>query len=64
MDLRARRADTRRVVGTLALLAGLLTSVLTMFSGSEQADPHVLAGLLVLVGVGLRLEAEIIASRA
>ncbi|QDY10189.1 hypothetical protein FJK98_26080 [Micromonospora sp. HM134] len=64
MDLRSRRADTRRVVGTSALLTGLLISALTVASDSGRAELHVLAGLLVLVGVGLRIEAAIIAPQA
>lgn len=61
VDLRSRRAATKRVVGTSALLAGLLISVLTMSSDSGQAELHIFAGLLVLTGVGLRLEAAILA---
>ncbi|OON29192.1 hypothetical protein BSA16_22865 [Micromonospora sp. Rc5] len=64
VDLRSRRAATRRVVGTASSLAGLLISALTALSDSGQTEPHVLAGLLVLVGVGLRIEAAIIAPQA
>lgn len=70
VDLRSRRAATRRVVGTVSLLAGLLISALTALTDSGQAglsgqvELHVLAGLLVLVGAGLRIEAAIIAPEA
>ncbi|MEU6078697.1 hypothetical protein [Micromonospora sp. NPDC047074] len=49
-------------MGTAALLSGLLVSALTI--SADSAEPHLLAGLLVLAGVGLRVEAAILASRA
>lgn len=64
VDLRSRRAATTRVVGTTALLSGLLISVLTISSDAGLAEPHFLAGLLVLTGIGLRIEAAIMASSA
>ncbi|MEU4639462.1 hypothetical protein [Micromonospora sp. NPDC023814] len=64
MDLRSRRAASTRVVGTTALLSGLLISVLTISGDSGMTEPHFLAGLLVLTGIGLRLEAAITAPRA
>ncbi|MER5334550.1 hypothetical protein [Micromonospora sp. NPDC002717] len=51
-------------MGTTALLSGLLISVLTISSDAGLAEPHFLAGLLVLTGIGLRIEAAIMASSA
>lgn len=46
------------------MLAGLLICLVTMTNDSGKREPHVLAGLLVLAGVGLRIEAAILAARA
>lgn len=59
MDLRSRRADTVRVFGTVLLVGGFLTSLLTMSSGYDGAEPHLVAAFLVVTGVGLRIEAAI-----
>ncbi|WP_422736983.1 hypothetical protein ACN263_26560 [Micromonospora sp. WMMD729] len=59
MDPRSRRADTGRVLGTLSLVVGFLTSLLTMSSGYDGMAPHFVAFLLVLTGIGLRIEAAI-----
>lgn len=48
---------TLRNVGTAAITVGLLTAVLTLGTATDR--PFILAGLLVLVGTGLRLEAAI-----
>ncbi|KAB1935757.1 hypothetical protein F8271_21455 [Micromonospora sp. ALFpr18c] len=64
MNLAARHASTIRVVGNLALLAGLLVSVITLASDPGSAEPHVLAGFLVATGIGLRIEAAISSPRA
>ncbi|MET8352791.1 MULTISPECIES: hypothetical protein [unclassified Micromonospora] len=60
MDLRSRRADTVRAFGTMSLVAGFLTSLLTMPSDYDGLRPQILAALLVLTGTGLRIEAAII----
>ena len=59
MNPAARRASTIRIIGNLALLAGLLVSVLTLSSDPGSAEPHILAGLLVATGIGLRIEAAL-----
>jgi len=47
---------TLRNVGTIAIAAGLLIALFTLAStGSDR--PFALAGLIVLVGIGLRIEA-------
>ncbi|MCI4062288.1 hypothetical protein MRQ36_06820 [Micromonospora sp. R77] len=59
MDLRSKRADTVRVVGTVLLVSGFLTSLLTMSSGYDGGKPYLMAAFLVVTGVGLRIEAAI-----
>ena len=48
-----------RVLGNLALLAGFLTSAITLSADFGDPEVHILAGLLVALGIGLRLEAVI-----
>jgi hypothetical protein len=49
---------TLRNVGTAAVLVGLLITLFTLASaGSDRL--FVLAGLIVLVGIGLRIEAAL-----
>lgn len=48
----------------MAIVVGLLVSLLTMSSDSGSAEPHVFAFLLALVGIGLRIEAAISEPRA
>jgi hypothetical protein len=49
---------TLRNAGTAAVLVGLLITLFTLASaGSDR--PFVLAGLIVLVGIGLRIEAAL-----
>ncbi|MEU8301690.1 hypothetical protein AB0C04_30920 [Micromonospora sp. NPDC048909] len=48
---------TLRNVGAAAIVVGLLVAVLTL--GTTTDRPFILAGLLVLVGTGLRLEAAV-----
>lgn len=43
----------------MAIAGGFLACVLTMASDSGQAETYVIAGLLVLAGIGLRIEAAI-----
>ena len=70
MSERAQRADaksvlaTRTVIGTLAIVAGLLTALLTNATSGGHGGAYVVAALLVLAGVGLRIEAAILDSRA
>ncbi|MFI7592142.1 hypothetical protein [Micromonospora sp. NPDC049359] len=59
MDPRSRRADTGRILGTLSLVVGFLTSLLTLSAGYDGRAPHFVAFLLVLTGIGLRIEAAI-----
>lgn len=44
----------------MAIAGGFLACVLTMASDSGHAETYVIAGLLVLAGIGLRIEAAII----
>ena len=49
---------TLRNAGTAAIMVGLLITLFTLANaGSDR--PFVLAGLIVLVGVGLRIEAAL-----
>ncbi|MGK5739941.1 hypothetical protein [Micromonospora sp. URMC 103] len=59
MDPRAARIDTLRILGTVAVLAGLATSLLTAAADTSRAEPYLVAALLVLTGVGLRIEAAV-----
>lgn len=59
VDPHSKRADTGRVLGTLLLVAGFLTLLLTILSGYAGMKPHLVAFLLVLTGIGLRIEAAI-----
>jgi hypothetical protein len=49
---------TLRNAGTAAIVVGLLVALFT-FIGSGSDRPFILAGLLVLTGIGLRIEAAI-----
>lgn len=59
VDARGRRIDTTRILGTVAVLAGLLISVIGLVTDSTPAKGYFFAGLLVITGIGLRLEAAI-----
>ncbi|MEU8613433.1 hypothetical protein AB0C29_36155, partial [Actinoplanes sp. NPDC048791] len=59
VDARGRRTDTTRILGTIALLVGLLISVIGLVTDGTPAKGYVFAGLLVITGIGLRLEAAI-----
>jgi hypothetical protein len=49
---------TLRNAGTAAIVVGVLVTLFTLIGfGSER--PFILAGLLVLLGIGLRIEAAI-----
>ncbi|MFC8851019.1 MULTISPECIES: hypothetical protein [unclassified Micromonospora] len=59
MSPAARHLSTVRVVGNVALVAGLLVSLVTLSSDLGSAEPHILAGFLVATGIGLRIEAAL-----
>ena len=59
VDARGRRTDTTRILGTIALLVGLLISVIGLVTESTPAKGYFFAGLLVITGIGLRLEAAL-----
>ncbi|MFG1916263.1 hypothetical protein [Micromonospora sp. NPDC048898] len=61
MHLRYTRSGSARVGGNVALGAGLLIALLMVSPESPQTGGYVLASLLVLTGVGLRVEAALIA---
>ncbi|MFG3703355.1 hypothetical protein ACGF7U_01250 [Micromonospora sp. NPDC047670] len=48
----------------MVLVAGLLVSAITLSTDAGATEPHILAGFLVATGIGLRIEAAIIDSRA
>ncbi|MER5458923.1 hypothetical protein ABT008_29575 [Micromonospora sp. NPDC002389] len=64
MSSHPRHASAVRVVGNLALVVGLLVSVITLSSDSGSTEPHILAGFLVATGIGLRVEAALRGFRA
>ncbi len=59
MNKAERRADTARIVGTLSILAGLLITGVGLSSDAIPAKGYFLAGMLVVIGAGLRLEAAV-----
>ncbi|MET8083646.1 hypothetical protein [Micromonospora sp. NPDC005197] len=63
VDQRSRRADTVRVLGTVSLIAGFMTALLTLLSSTGGLQPQILAAFLILTGIGLRIEAAIIDRR-
>ncbi|MFD2768583.1 hypothetical protein [Micromonospora eburnea] len=48
----------------MALVSGLLVSVITLSTDTGTPEPYILAGFLVTTGIGLRIEAAIRESRA
>ncbi|WP_433726654.1 hypothetical protein ACQP2Y_10135 [Actinoplanes sp. CA-051413] len=46
-------------MGTIALLVGLLISLIGLVTESTPAKGYFFAGLLVITGIGLRLEAAL-----
>lgn len=64
MDAQGRRISTVRILGNIALVVGLSVTVIGLTSDSVvPAEGYFFAGLLVLMGIGLRLEAAITESR-
>lgn len=59
MNLASSRAGNVRALGSLALITGLLISVISLLPDTGSTNPHILAGLFVATGIGLRLEAAI-----
>ncbi|WP_412737944.1 hypothetical protein [Krasilnikovia sp. MM14-A1259] len=57
---RRGRVAVRRVGGDMALLIGFAITVLGVSANDLPARSYFLAGFLVLLGIGLRLEAAII----
>ncbi|MEV1315598.1 hypothetical protein AB0J14_05875 [Micromonospora arborensis] len=60
MDLRSRRVDTVRRLGTVSLGAGFITCLLTNSADHGGLRPQILAAFLILTGIGLRIEAAIL----
>ena len=59
MDKRERRIDTARILGNIALVVGLLIAVIGLAVDSTPSKGYFFAGLLVITGIGLRLEAAL-----
>jgi uncharacterized membrane protein YiaA len=59
VDAQGRRTDTTRILGNIALVVGLLISVVGLVTDSTPAKGYFFAGLLVIIGIGLRLEAAL-----
>lgn len=62
MNTRGRRAVTR-LLGSTALVVGLLITSIGLLTGSTPAKGYLLAGMLVVAGVGLRIEAALLEPR-
>ncbi|RAO43623.1 hypothetical protein GAR06_04759 [Micromonospora saelicesensis] len=43
----------------MSLVAGFMTTLLSMMSDYDGLEPHILAAFLILTGLGLRIEAAI-----
>ncbi|BEL04664.1 hypothetical protein Q0Z83_028550 [Actinoplanes sichuanensis] len=54
-----RRADTARIAGTMAIVTGLLITLVGLATDATPAKGYFFAGMLVVIGSGLRLEAAI-----
>ena len=59
VDARERRTDTARILGNIALVVGLLIAVVGLVTDNTPAKAYFLAGLLGIIGIGLRLEAAL-----
>ncbi|MEV4706838.1 hypothetical protein [Actinoplanes sp. NPDC049316] len=57
MDARERRVDSTRIAGSIAIATGLLITVIGLATDDTPPKGYVFASLLVIIGVGLRLEA-------
>ncbi|MCA2216031.1 hypothetical protein [Jidongwangia harbinensis] len=63
MDDRGRRVYAARILGTIAVVVGLLVAVFGLVADDTPAEGYVVAGLLVITGLGLRLEAALVDRR-
>ncbi|GIF05326.1 hypothetical protein [Actinoplanes siamensis] len=64
MDAQAARVNVARFLGNTALGAGSVVVLLGfVYGGTTAFQPYAVAALLVIVGVGLRLEAAIMDRR-
>lgn len=64
MEVRTARANVARFVGNAALGLGLGVVLLSAaFGAGSSFQPYAAAGLLVVIGIGLRLEAAIVDRR-
>lgn len=63
MDARARRVEALRALAACALIIGFLITGFCLLADTTSLGGLFLAGLLVFIGVGLRLEAAIAESR-
>jgi uncharacterized membrane protein YiaA len=59
VDKEERRIDTLRIVGSVALLAGLLITVIGVAGDSVPARGYFLAGVFIVLGLGFRIEAAL-----
>ena len=59
MDARGRRVDTARILGNMTLVTGLLITGIGLTVDNTPAKGFFFAGLLVMTGIGLRLEAAL-----
>jgi uncharacterized membrane protein YiaA len=59
VDAQGRQTDTARILGNIALVVGLLISVVGLVTDSTPTKGYFFAGLLVIIGIGLRLEAAL-----
>jgi uncharacterized membrane protein YiaA len=59
VDAQERRTYAARILGNIVLVVGLLISAAGLIADGMPAKGYFFAGLLVLIGLGLRLEAAL-----
>jgi uncharacterized membrane protein YiaA len=59
MDRQGRRVDTLRILGSISLVVAILIAVIGLTTDDTPAKGYFFAGLLVVVGIGFRVEAAI-----
>lgn len=64
MDIYGRRVDTLRILGNVSLVVGLVITSIGLATDTTPAKAYVFAALLVMIGIGFRLEAALLNRRA
>jgi uncharacterized membrane protein YiaA len=59
VDRQGRRVDTLRILGNVALVVGLAITSIGLATDATPAKAYFFAALLVVIGIGFRLEAAL-----